>query len=126
MSPARRSLVIVPSSAMYPVFPAAGLSPFQVSSGSKCSTSRPRSFRGDVESVVKTRAVVNVAMLRLFVMAVASWWADRRQEAIAYLVEENRILCVNEAEAAVVREIYVLRHHRRRRGASSRRHRRAP
>jgi hypothetical protein len=25
-------------------------------------------------------------------MAVAGWWADQRQEAIAYLVEENRIL----------------------------------
>jgi hypothetical protein len=32
---------------------------------------------------------VDVAVLRLFVMAVASWWADQRQAAIAYLVEEN-------------------------------------
>jgi|SRR5437667_6911204 len=31
-------------------------------------------------------------MLRLFVIAVAGWWADQRQDAIAYLVEENRIL----------------------------------
>jgi putative transposase len=31
-------------------------------------------------------------MLRLFVMAVAGWCADQRQEAVAYLVEENRIL----------------------------------
>jgi hypothetical protein len=35
---------------------------------------------------------VDVAAVRLFVMAVAGWWADQRQEAIAYLVEENRIL----------------------------------
>ena len=25
-------------------------------------------------------------------MAVAGWWAEQRQEAVAYLVEENRIL----------------------------------
>jgi putative transposase len=25
-------------------------------------------------------------------MAVAGWWADQRQETVAYLVEENRIL----------------------------------
>ena len=25
-------------------------------------------------------------------MAVAGWWADQRQEAVAYLVEENRVL----------------------------------
>jgi hypothetical protein len=31
-------------------------------------------------------------MLRLFVIAMAGWWADQRQDAIAYLVEENRIL----------------------------------
>jgi hypothetical protein len=31
-------------------------------------------------------------VLRLFLMAVASWWADQRQAAIAYLVEENRSL----------------------------------
>jgi putative transposase len=35
---------------------------------------------------------VDVAAVRLFVMAVTSWWADQRQEAVAYLVEENRIL----------------------------------
>jgi Calcineurin-like phosphoesterase superfamily domain len=37
-------------------------------------------------------AVVDVAAVRLFVMAVAGWWADERQEAVAYLVEENHIL----------------------------------
>jgi putative transposase len=35
---------------------------------------------------------VDVAALRILVMAVAGWWADQRQEAVAYLVEENRIL----------------------------------
>src|SRR6266705_4451997 len=25
-------------------------------------------------------------------MAVATWWAEQRQEAVAYLIEENRIL----------------------------------
>jgi putative transposase len=35
---------------------------------------------------------VDVAAVRLFVMAVAGWWADQRQEAVAYLVDENRIL----------------------------------
>jgi hypothetical protein len=35
---------------------------------------------------------VDVAAVRLFVMAVAGWWADQRQETVAYLVEENRIL----------------------------------
>jgi hypothetical protein len=35
---------------------------------------------------------VDVAAVRLFVLAVAGWWADQRQEAVAYLVEENRIL----------------------------------
>ena len=29
--------------------------------------------------------------MRLFVMAVAGWWADQRQATVAYLVEENRI-----------------------------------
>ena len=37
-------------------------------------------------------AVVDVAALRLFVMAVAGWWADQRQASFAYLIEENRIL----------------------------------
>jgi hypothetical protein len=37
-------------------------------------------------------AVVDVAALRLFVMAVAGWWAEQRQASVAYLVEENRIL----------------------------------
>jgi hypothetical protein len=41
---------------------------------------------------VQTPAVVDVAAVRLFVMAVAGWWADQRQETVAYLVEENRIL----------------------------------
>jgi hypothetical protein len=35
---------------------------------------------------------VDVAALRLFVMAVAGRWADQRQETVAYLVEENCIL----------------------------------
>jgi transposase InsO family protein len=35
---------------------------------------------------------VDVAAVRLFVMAVAGWWSDQQQEAVAYLVEENRIL----------------------------------
>jgi putative transposase len=35
---------------------------------------------------------VDVGALRLFVMAVAGWWADQRQDTVAYLVEENRIL----------------------------------
>ena len=35
---------------------------------------------------------MDVAALRLFVMAVPGWWAGQRQEAVAYLVEENRIL----------------------------------
>jgi hypothetical protein len=26
------------------------------------------------------------------VLAVASWWADQRQEGVAYWVEENRIV----------------------------------
>src|SRR5436190_6076578 len=39
-----------------------------------------------------TPAVVDVAAVRLFVMAVAGWWADQRQASVAYLVEENRIL----------------------------------
>jgi hypothetical protein len=32
---------------------------------------------------------VDVAAVRLFVMAVAGWWADQRQETVAYLVEET-------------------------------------
>jgi putative transposase len=35
---------------------------------------------------------VDVAAVRLFVIAVAGWWADQRQEAVVYLVEENHIL----------------------------------
>jgi transposase InsO family protein len=35
---------------------------------------------------------VDVAAVRLFVMAVAGWWADQRQASVAYLIEENRIL----------------------------------
>jgi hypothetical protein len=35
---------------------------------------------------------VDVTVVRLFVMAVAGWWADRRQASVAYLIEENRIL----------------------------------
>ena len=39
-----------------------------------------------------TSAVVDVAAVRLFVMAVAGWWADQRQASAAYLVEGNQIL----------------------------------
>ena len=39
-----------------------------------------------------TPAVVDVAAVRLFVMAVAGWWADQRQASAAYLVEGNQIL----------------------------------
>ena len=35
---------------------------------------------------------MDIAVVRLFVMAVAGWWADQRHATIAYLVEENRIL----------------------------------
>jgi putative transposase len=35
---------------------------------------------------------VNLAVVRLFVTAVAGWWADQRQASVAYLIEENRIL----------------------------------
>jgi hypothetical protein len=37
-------------------------------------------------------AVVDAAALRLFVMAVAGWWAEQQQASVAYLVQENRIL----------------------------------
>jgi hypothetical protein len=32
------------------------------------------------------------AALRFMLMAVAGWWSDQRQAAVAYLIEENRIL----------------------------------
>src|SRR5712692_71723 len=32
------------------------------------------------------------AALRFMLMAFAGWWSDQRQEAVAYLIEENRIL----------------------------------
>src|SRR5881409_3562852 len=32
------------------------------------------------------------AALRFMLMAFAGWWSDQRQAAVAYLVEENRIL----------------------------------
>jgi hypothetical protein len=35
---------------------------------------------------------VDVTAVRLFVMAVAGWWADGQQATVAYLIEENRIL----------------------------------
>jgi hypothetical protein len=35
---------------------------------------------------------VDVAVLRLFVMAMAGWWADQRQDTVAFLFEDNRIL----------------------------------
>ena len=35
---------------------------------------------------------MGVTAVRLFVMAVAGWWADERQATVAYLIEENRIL----------------------------------
>jgi putative transposase len=36
--------------------------------------------------------VVDGAALRLLLLAFAGWWSDQRQEAVAYLIEENRIL----------------------------------
>ena len=51
-----------------------------------------RGFRLDVRSVVSTRAVVDVAALRVLLMAFEDWWNDQRQEAVAYLIEENRQL----------------------------------
>ena len=35
---------------------------------------------------------MGVAALRLFVITVVGGWADQRQETVAYLIEENRIL----------------------------------
>src|SRR3989442_4490429 len=32
------------------------------------------------------------AGLRFMLMALAGWWRDQQQEAVAYLIEENRIL----------------------------------
>jgi putative transposase len=32
---------------------------------------------------------VDVAAVRLFVMAVAGWWADQRQVSVAYLIEDR-------------------------------------
>jgi hypothetical protein len=32
------------------------------------------------------------AGLRFMLMAFAGWWSDQQQEAVAYLIEENRIL----------------------------------
>jgi putative transposase len=36
--------------------------------------------------------VLDVAALRLMLMAVTGWWSDQRQAAVAYLIQENRIL----------------------------------
>jgi putative transposase len=36
--------------------------------------------------------MIEGAALRFLVMACAGWWSDQRQAAVAYLVEENRIL----------------------------------
>ena len=36
--------------------------------------------------------MVDLAALRLMLTALAGWWTDQRQEALAYLIEENRIL----------------------------------
>jgi hypothetical protein len=35
--------------------------------------------------------VVDVVARRLMLMALAGWWGDQRQEALGYLIEENRI-----------------------------------
>jgi hypothetical protein len=35
---------------------------------------------------------VEVASLRLLLMGLVGWWNDQRQEGMAYLIEENRIL----------------------------------
>src|SRR2546427_4170018 len=32
------------------------------------------------------------AALRFMLMALAGWWSDQRQAAVAYLIEENRVL----------------------------------
>ena len=32
---------------------------------------------------------MDVTAVRLFVMAVAGWWADQRQASVAYLIEGN-------------------------------------
>jgi hypothetical protein len=40
------------------------------------------------------------AALRFMLMAFAGWWNDQRQETVAYLIEENRILgrsCADDA-----------------------------
>jgi putative transposase len=38
------------------------------------------------------QAVMDVAAVRLMLMALAGWWSDKRHEAVVYLIEENRIL----------------------------------
>jgi hypothetical protein len=35
---------------------------------------------------------VSIVALRIFLMALAGWWAGQQGETVAYLVEENRIL----------------------------------
>jgi hypothetical protein len=39
-----------------------------------------------------TAAVVDVAFARVVIAALAGWLSRRQQEALAYLMEENRIL----------------------------------
>jgi putative transposase len=36
--------------------------------------------------------VVDVAVLRLILIALGGWWSDQRRDAVEYLIEENRIL----------------------------------
>ena len=35
---------------------------------------------------------LDLSALRLILTALAGWWSDQRQAAVAYLIEENRIL----------------------------------
>ena len=42
--------------------------------------------------------MVDITALRLLLMALAGRWNDQRQEAVAYLIDENRILQANYAE----------------------------
>ena len=36
--------------------------------------------------------MIDVASARVFLAALAGWFSGRQQEAVAYLIEENRIL----------------------------------
>ena len=54
-----------------------------------CSTTRPTSApAGDVRS----RVVIDVAVLQIVLRVLTGWLERREREAIAYLIEENRLL----------------------------------